>query len=222
MADLERDGFVFYRGLAPGTSTLEVAQGLGKVVNVAGLLPPSRIPMVQSLKPCLAEEAKENRYSGHYGLSAFPLHTDLAHWATPPHYILLRCIVGSADVFTHVLPWAPIVGRVGEPSLRKALFTARNHHAGCSSLVRAMSSCDGLDLLRWDPIFLVPLNHYAVELTSTMSDPALDSEQAKILLGEPGDSLLIDNWQALHGRGRVQAHSRDRQVERIYLSEVLQ
>jgi len=42
------------------------------------------------------------------------------------------------------------------------------------------------------------------------------------LLHEPGDTILIDNWQMLHGRSQVSAESTIRHIERVYLSEVFQ
>lgn len=44
----------------------------------------------------------------------------------------------------------------------------------------------------------------------------------KILLNQPGDTLLIDNWQMLHGRGEVLAQGTIRRIERVYLSEIFQ
>lgn len=222
LAELERDGFSLRRGLAPRLSTIKVAEGLGSVIDVAAMLPSSGIPTVQSLKPKNMSEVGRNQYSGHYGLGIFPLHTDLAHWAFPPHYFLLRCIVGSDDVFTHVLPWTPIVDSVGTAVLRKAVFAARRRRIGYSGLVRAMSHHDGTAVLRWDPIFLTPLNQHAQVLASTMLDSVWDSKVVRILLNQPGDTLIIDNWRMLHGRGVVMPRSTARHIDRVYLSEVLQ
>lgn len=149
LAELERDGFSLRRSLAPRISTIEVAQALGTVIDVEGLLPSSGIPTVQSLRPRKTSDVGPNQYSGHYGLGTFPVHTDLAHWALPPRYLLLRCVVGSDDVFAHVLPWTPIVGMVGAATLRKVVFAARRRRIGYSGLVRAMSHRDGSEILRW-------------------------------------------------------------------------
>jgi L-asparagine oxygenase len=199
---------------------MEVAHALGTVVNVGGLLPSSGIPTVQCLRPRNTTEVKQNQYSGHYGLSTFPLHTDLAHWALPPPYLLLRCVVGSNDVFTHVLSWTRIVDLVGTAALRKAVFMARSRQIGCSGLVRAMSHHHQTEVLRWDPIFLRPLNQHARALASVMLDPTWNGAAIKILLHQPGDMVLIDNWRMLHGRSQVLAHSTVRRIERVYLSEV--
>jgi hypothetical protein len=222
LSDLKRDGFSLRLGLAPHYSTTEVAQTLGSVINLETLLPYSGISAVRPLRPTSSCDSRQNRYSGHYGLGIFPLHTDLAHWAIPPRYLLLRCVVGSSDVFTHILPWTPIVELIGTTSLRKAVFTARKQRIGCSGLVRAMSSHDRSDVLRWDPIFLEPLNQPANALVLAMLDPVWSTTVLKVLLHQPGDTLLIDNWRMLHGRGEVSTQSTARHIDRVYLAEVFQ
>ena len=111
-ADLKRDGFGFYPRLLAELVTTQVANIVGSLANLSQLLPESAIPVVQTLVPREANQFGLNRYSGNYGLAEFPLHSDLAHWAVPPRYFMLRCIVGSNDVFTHVLSWASIVDRI--------------------------------------------------------------------------------------------------------------
>ena len=175
---------------------------------------------MQSLRPRQAVEAKQNQYSGHYGFDIFPFHTDLAHWALPPRYFLLRCLIGTEDVFTNVLPSSHVVGLLGAASLQKAVLRARKRHFACSGLVRALSLHHGEQIFRWDPIFLEPLNGHAGALVRAMLDPALNDATIRVRLQDPGDTLIIDNWRTLHGRSQVPARSKPRNVERIYLSEV--
>lgn len=219
---LVREGFALQGSLSPKRSTAEVARSLGSVVEVGSLLGSSSIRTVQSLVPRDKSEVGENRYSGIYGFAAFPLHTDLAHWFCPPRYLLLRCIVGSSDVLTHVLPWTPIVAQIGPPVLRKAVFMARRHRIGFSGLVRAMSRHNGADILRWDPVFLNPLNQHARAVASAIFNPTWKRVATSVLLRNPGDTVLIDNWRMLHGRSAVPVGSRARRIERVYLSEVFE
>lgn len=220
-ADLDRSGFSLFRALAPGSSTIEVAQALGTVINIHDLLPSSGILAVQSLRPRNTNEVGLNQYSGNFGLGAFPLHTDLAHWASPPHYFLLRCVVGSSKVLTHLLPWTPIVDFLGASELRKAVFAIRNRKLGYSGLVRAMSDDDGIKVLRWDSIFLRPVNRQAQALASAMRHSTWNRETIAILLNQPGDTLIVDNWRMLHGRGEVMPEDRGRHIDRAYISEVV-
>ena len=219
---VNREGFVVCKGLAPHLSTVEVAQESGVVLSIDELLASSGIPNVQVLRPRGTREVGPNQYSGHYGLSSFPLHTDLAHWVIPPRYFLLRCLVGTDDVFTNILPCEPIVEAVGRAVLRKAVFSARRRRAGHSGFVRAMSSHQQVEFFRWDPIFIKPLNHHARDLRDVMLDPIWNKRAIKVLLRQPGDSILIDNWRMLHGRSQVPDPSVARHVERVYFSEIFQ
>ncbi len=217
---LDRDGFVLRKEYLPQLPTAEVAVRVGRILEIDKLLPSSKIPTVQSLRPRQAVEAKQNQYSGHYGFDIFPFHTDLAHWALPPRYFLLRCLIGTEDVFTNVLPSSHVVGLLGAASLQKAVLRARKRHFACSGLVRALSLHHGEQIFRWDPIFLEPLNGHAGALVRAMLDPALNDATIRVRLQDPGDTLIIDNWRTLHGRSQVPARSKPRNVERIYLSEV--
>jgi L-asparagine oxygenase len=217
---LDRDGFVLRKEYLLQLSTAEVACRLGRILEIDKLLPSSKIPTVQSLRPRQIAEVKENQYSGHYGFDLFPLHTDLAHWMLPPRYLLLRCLVGTDDVFTNLLPSAHVFGLLGTAALEKAVLRARKRHFACSGLVRALSLYREDQVFRWDPVFLEPLNRHAEALGRTMLDPALDEAANRVRLQNPGDTLIIDNWRMLHGRSPVPAGSKLRNVERIYLSEV--
>lgn len=189
---VERDGYVLQNSLSPHLPTLQIASALGSLVSIPDLLPFSGIPIVQSIRPREMSEVGDNQYSGHYGLSAFPLHTDLAHWILPPRYVLLRCLVGTDDVSTNLLDSADVVRTVGIISLQKAVFRTRKYHTGSSGLVRAISRHNGDQIFRWDPIFLQPLNRHAQVLKSAMLDPAREDAVIRIQLRHPGDTLLID------------------------------
>lgn len=217
---VQEEGFVLYKRLATGISTNEVAQTLGTIINVDELLPSAGIPTVQSLRPRNTTEVGQNQYSGHYGLLDFPLHTDLAHWAIPPRYLLLRCLVGTNDVFTNLHSWLPIVELLGKATLQRAVFRARRRRVGYSGLVRVLSHQQQTDIFRWDPLFLRPLNRHAEAVSATMLDPKWNDSATKILLTDPGDSILVDNWRILHGRSPVLGQSKTRHIERVYLSEV--
>jgi hypothetical protein len=85
-----------------------------------------------------------------------------------------------------------------------------------------MTHQDQTEILRWDPIFLAPLNHHARTLATVVDSLTWDAKVTKVLLHEPGDTVLIDNWRVLHGRSHVLPQSAARHIERVYLSEVFQ
>ena len=205
-------------------STMSVGESIGSVVNIQALLPHENIPTVQTLAPRIRSESRKNLYSGTYGLSEFPLHTDLAHWMWPPRYFMLRCKSGSSTVSTRLLASSEIVSIVGEDKLNRALVrlrrTGRN---GGLYLLPLLSRVEGVRYFRWDSLFLVPMNETArlvAEVVSVINSS--QSELISISLVEFGDTLIVDNWRFLHGRSKVLPSEMGRKLERIYLSEIYQ
>src|SRR5262245_32192863 len=90
--DVTRNGYAFVRHWCTESRTTAIADMLGKPLT------PREGCLVQHLIP--RASSTPNTYSGIYGLDRFPFHTDLAHWRMPPRYLLLRCVVGYADVPT--------------------------------------------------------------------------------------------------------------------------
>ena len=222
LAELERSGYALLRALLPEMRSLELAESIGQVVDISRILPRSGLRSVQSLRPTDTNQVGTNQSSGVFGYGRFPLHSDLAHWAVPPRYFFLRCVVGSEDVLTQVLPCQHIVEMLGGAYLERALFVARRKRFGTSGLVRGLSEFDGNMILRWDPVFLKPLNRNAEVFSAVMSEFDWNEQVSEILLGRPGDTLIVDNWRTLHGRSEVSPKSTSRCVERIYFSEVFQ
>lgn len=220
MEELEQKGLALINQFRPQATTLEVASALGRVVDIQMLLPKAGIPTVQTLRPREVGTIGDNQYSGVHGLGGFPLHTDLAHWAIPPRYFILRCINPAEDVCTLTLPWAKITPALGSIDMSKAVFTGRKKRPGYSGLVRGISFHDGQAIRRWDSMFLKPLNQSARDLDQFMRDERWERSAARIPLRRAGDMLLIDNWRTLHGRDSVPADSKDRLLERVYLSEL--
>jgi hypothetical protein len=127
-------------------------------------------------------------------------------------------------VFSQILASSFIVEKVGSTELQKAVFRTRRQQWGCSSLVRALSKHLAATIFRWDPVFLEPANDRAEMLRSFMEECHLNGNEGikSILLEQTGDTLIVDNWQMLHGRTSVSAQSANRHIDRVYLSEVRQ
>ncbi len=213
------EGVRLYKAFEAHLSSIEVANGLGRLVEMSAFDRRSQKPTIQQLQPRRLEDARPNQYSGHFGVGTFPLHSDLAHWAVPPRYLLLRCVKGASSVSTNILPWTAIVDHLGQIALTKAVFAVRSRpfHSG---LVRALSTHRDANVFRWDSIFLRPMSQGAHALSQVMTAPKWEQLTTKFVLEEPGDTLLIDNWSVLHGRSAVKLSDMHRCIERIYLSEV--
>lgn len=214
---LAHNGWVFLPAFMRGRSTEDVASRLGVIIDMRPLL--AGYNSVQDLHPLAVGAKSRHHYSGVYGLGPFPLHTDFAHWAIPPRYLLLRCLYGTADVATTLLPWQALQSSVSAHTLKRAVLRAR-HRRGDSGLLRVLSHRGQYDIFRWDSIFLSAINASARTLHEIMQHGRYEREAIKITLTEPDDSLLIDNWRCMHGRTAVEAHSLHRHIQRIYLTEV--
>jgi L-asparagine oxygenase len=210
---LAAQGFLFLPEYAPGATTGEVAAHLGQIARIEGVGP------VQVLRPRDRETAPPNIYSGSYGTNAFPLHTDLAHWAVPPKYLALRCVVGAPDVSTRLLDGKVLIERFGAGTLARTLVQPRRPVAGTRPLLRLLErGAAGSIRVRWDSLFNVPATAASAGVFAEVSEFLQSTCELTPVLCEPGDTLIIDNWRMLHGRAPVPPQSRSRHIERVYLN----
>ena len=98
-------------------ATAEAAARFGVPLTLPGF------DTVQTLRPIEKDVSPPNTYSGNYGTDEFPLHTDMAHWAVPPRYLLLRCVIGAASVATRLLDGRQLVATIGDDSPSTNRFT---------------------------------------------------------------------------------------------------
>ncbi len=213
---LAYSGFVVIRGFAPHSASIVAARRLGDVDSVEGL------DLVQTLIPRALHEAAPNTYSGNFGRSIFPLHTDLAHWARPPRYVTLRCISGAPHVATLVLDGQALVANVGADALRMALVQPRRPMRNGKQLLRLLerSGDSSPDLIRWDGLYLRPASSMAASVYEMVRSFLARAKPTEVALLEPGDTLIIDNWRCLHGRSSAVKDAGMRRIDRVYLKEL--
>jgi L-asparagine oxygenase len=207
-------GYALIRNYCPEESTIETCSRLGIVDSVEGL------DTIQRLVPREFTEAPPNTYSGNFGTLDFPLHTDLAHWSTPPRYFALRCRYGASTVATRLFDAECVIREFGTESLRRALVQPRRPMRNGKQLLRLLERVDGLGLnrIRWDSVYLKPASKYAEGICSRVKHYLDASASEEITLMESGDTLIVDNWRALHGRTSANHDdARDRCIERVFL-----
>lgn len=204
---LHSNGYVEITDTDPDVSTLEIARKLsGAIGAVVSDAVESLVTSPAGLKPF-------NTYGGNYGCGELPLHTDLAHWYRPPRYVLLRCLSGTQSVATHLLNHRQLERWIPTSVMQRALFSPRRRLDGKVFLLRMLT--DGL--FRWDQLFLKPQNAAAHEAAARMQEIAPVLPLTSVVLSRSGQTLLIDNWQALHGRSVVPATESNRKLDRMYL-----
>jgi alpha-ketoglutarate-dependent taurine dioxygenase len=212
---LRRDGFAFLPGYYPNSDAAEVAADLGRPVALGRGSP------VHDLSPRTRDETTSNTYSGLYGLGAFPYHTDLAHWANPPRYLLLRALIGYAEVPTMLVDSQQILAVVGERPLHRALMKPRRRRRRVATPLLRIYETRGNDkLVRWDETFVRPVSDAGEIGTQLFAKALIHARSAEIKLIKNGDSLIVDNWRMLHARGPVPDRCRDRTLQRVYMEHI--
>jgi len=219
---LHSDGYVFLPKWRVNHSTIDLAKSIGTILDIPSILNRQDIPIVQILKPHRQHEAPRDGYSRAFGLGDFPFHTDLAHWIRPPPYFMLRCLTGSSSVHTQLLPFSAIEEKLGSGLVARALVrTQKPRPSGSYCLLQVTYKVNGLYAFRWDTLFLISMTRAAEQIASLMSTSSWSRTHAcSLLLADPGDTLIVDNRRMLHSRSSVKPNETDRQIERVYLSEI--
>lgn len=190
---------------------MQLAQLLGEPV-------PARIdgPLLDKLVVRQPSEAHRNSLSSRYGTGAFPLHTDGAHHAVVPKYVILRMTSER------------------ESSRGTVLMDFRNsldpHQAGVLShepwIVRTgrraflSSILDGKSL-RFDFDIMVPALPGSARAPGIVRAVAA-SARSTVLKWTQHLTVIIDNHRVVHGRESVTPElleTEERQLERILVRE---
>lgn len=210
--------YVFAKTFLPNLSTHEIASRLGAILDPHKVAPGHGIATVQTLIPRESSDLDPHTYGGVYGLNEFPLHSDYAHWGSPPRFLILRCVRGSPSVSTYLLSASEILEHAGEFAERAVVVPRKTND---ERKLCPMPVCfrDGADTgLRWDYLFLKPMNQAAIRVGESIQ-AIQEIQRTKVYLSDLGDTLLIDNWRMLHGRSSV-PHAARRRLERIYISKL--
>lgn len=209
-------GFALRKSLNPQMSALEVARAIGVPALLDGLR------LVQELTPTTEKESTPNTYSGNFGRDEFPLHTDLAHWARPPRYLMLRCMKGDANIGTRILDGLDLIDAIGSARMARCLARPRRPLTGMLHLLPVLgaSTPPGNQVLRWDSLFIEPINQSARLVFDSIREWLARTPVDRQILLMPGDTLVIDNWRILHGRERAHCSAIDRVVHRVYLNSL--
>lgn len=213
-----KDGYAFIQNFNTKNEAETIFESIGKIDTLEGF------DNIQSLTPQSEDNSTANTYSGNYGLGEFPLHTDLAHWASPPRYVALRCEIGTTAVATRVLDSIKIINFLGEDLLFHSLVTPRRPLRYGHQLMRILDTPNihsATRVFRWDALYLRAANKTAIEALEKIRSLLKDIPPLEFSLTNRGDLLIMDNWRILHGRSSVDASSAVRNIKRAYLSKLI-
>lgn len=219
---LEENGYLFLPNWNTNEQLLVMAESIGHIVDIRKVLPNSGIPTTQVLIPRRETDSPPNQYSTKFGLSPYPLHTDLANWTQPPRYIMFRCIRGTANVATNLLKFEQILNIIGTRLYERALFRPRHAIRKQSIYLLPMYIKRGqIRGIRWDSLFIKPMNREANKISKIMEEHHyMNTLTNNIHFKEYGDTLIIDNWRCLHSRSNVPESSMNRCIERVYIKDI--
>lgn len=181
------------------------------------------LALVQELSPKPTCLSTPNTYSGNFGCGSFPFHTDLAHWAIPPRYVLLWCSRGDETTQTHIIDSNSVIQNIGQSTLTRCLARPRRPMKGSLQLLPILqaSTEQTHKLIRWDSIYLKPSNGYAQVVFEEIHQYLAKVQPVIKSLTNRGDAIIIDNWRLLHGRSQVQDVTSARLIHRVYLSSLI-
>ena len=208
ISELNEYGFAHIKYTDPDESTISIASKIGKPIAINGL------QLIQTLIPRKQENSPKNIYSGNFGLNAFPLHSDLAHWYIPPKYFLLRCIVPDKSVATLILHKNYVIRDL--LNINNGLFKPRRRIDNKIFILKLIQG----DIFRWDEIFLTPINQEAMNISKYFTNLKDSKLIVEIKLMKVGEMLIINNWNVLHGRSAIPELDSNRIIERVYLEEI--
>ncbi len=171
---------------------------LGGVARQLGMPVPGRKGNVlEKLQPVNHESAYSQSLSYKYGLGAFPLHSDTAHWPVPCRYVVLGCEEpGEVQSPTVLLDTNRLDLSVVEMSyIKTASFFVKNGRKSFYSSVRSKDR----PFFRFDPGCMFPVS---VDGEKAMNAMLAERHAGGLieLLWRRNRIAVIDNWRMLHGR----------------------
>jgi hypothetical protein len=191
---LEREGWAIL-DCSKKDSLGDFVSGISENLGVP--VPGRKGNMLERLQPVSDESAHPQSLSKKYGLGAFPLHSDTAHWPVPCRYIVLGCEEpGQVLSPTVLLDTDRLDLSEAEAScIKTAAFFVKN---GGKSFYSSIRSKDR-PFFRFDPGCMYPVSVDGEKAMKAM----LSERHVGMMVEIPWQKnrvAVIDNWRMLHGR----------------------
>jgi hypothetical protein len=170
---------------------------------------------LEHVSPRPRDEARPGTFSAVHGLGPFPLHTERAHWRTPPRFVALRSIGAPSPRATTLLD-SSLLAQDAEllsgPSAAEWIVAAPDSSFRARVLQRI--DADQAWIVRFDPLCMFHCD-LASEALARRLEHALQALPPVEFHWSQGIALVVDNWRTLHGRGPAPVADRNRILERI-------
>jgi L-asparagine oxygenase len=158
--------------------------------------------------------------SGRLGLSAFPPHTDVAHWPLPARYLLLHCVSNPSNIPTVLVDSKFLLPPDAElTDWMRAVW--RINAVPVPFLCSAVQERRGNRIIRWDSCCMEPDGKLAKRVHDRIMERAESALKHAIHIdwSERCGTVIIDNWRMLHARPNVPPAGGIRMLQRILLAE---
>lgn len=165
-------------------------------------------PTTDRLRPTSTSDASPRSLSALHGLAEFPFHTDAAHHAVPPRYLLLRLEDGACTA----VPTLVVDGRPTELAVKDATTLSREMwlvRPGGSRAFYAPILDRSRTLLRFDAGCMAAPTGTALAGEELLRQH-LASARKKEIRWYQGLTLVLDNWRMLHARPNIPRMERGR------------
>jgi hypothetical protein len=166
--------------------------------------------------PASSNQAPAGTMSSVYDLGPFPLHTERAHWRTPPRFVAFRSIGAATDRPTTLLDSCELETI---SDLVRDLYDVEwlVHWGNERFLTRVLTP---LQTSRWHIRYdrcCMTVHDPDLHALATRLENNLSSVPVEYHYWSPEVVLIIDNWRILHGRGMSQHEDFGRTLERIVI-----
>lgn len=207
---LNDTGWIQIDGINTDDQLMNIAKCLGVPIPI------SATSYVAYLRPTRTHHAKPNTLSSSHGLGAFPLHTDTAFWPLPARYLIMR-VLGDHSRPTTIIDFKTVFTHCSKRELhdiRQSIWRIRipGLQCYCSMMFKHRNQTGW----RFDPNCMSPVNGAAKRAAKQLSR-YLNRCRPFSVKWTIGKAVVIDNWRALHGRGRRPVRERNRILHRIYV-----
>jgi len=198
-----------------GWTLLEYTGDLVELATRFGEPVPARAgaPLLSRLRVQAVSDGNPNSLTSRHGAGRFPFHTDGAHFAVVPRYLLLRLEAGSeSQRATEVLD---LVGRIDQTGLRLLQTEQWKYVAGGVALLSPILSAAGL---RYDTDIMRP----AVATRARAGEiirHLIQTSRPTAINWEPAIVAVLDNHRVVHARSEGTGRPEDRVLERVLVNE---
>ena len=206
---VHQTGYATVRNVEPNELTT-IAETFGNITS-----DPRNPFQIRDIRPTPIDTAPPNTLSNLHGISAFPFHTDCAHWEIPANFLFLYCVSpGYGARPTHLIdsqvwPWS-------ESELHSLKNDVWTRGLKNPKLCTVVDSSLGKDFFRFDRACMKPKSRHA-QTSLTAIREKIDASEVTTILWSAKLLLIVDNHRLLHSRGISLVTDLDRLHQRLLI-----